>query len=90
MTAASTPLTTSTLPRDLLDRPAKTPTVNRDDSALASLSITNRKLKELEAEIAEDAAQLGTLKDAINKSEQISIRLVNLFIIIISFISYKY
>lgn len=46
-----------------------------DDVTLSNLTITAGKLKDLEAEIANEAVELGTLKDAITKSEQLTYRI---------------
>lgn len=73
-----TPLSTATNRRDLFPSPRTTPKTVNDEVALSSLSITATKLKDLEAEIAKEAAELGDLKDAIRKSEQISTRLEKL------------
>ena len=80
----STPLSNSTSHRDIF---ASTPVQSvklasalspqtSDDLNLSGLTITAGKLRDLEADIAKEAAELGTLKEAINKSEQLSYRLV--------------
>lgn len=86
-----TPLATSTVPRDLLHTtnsskialPASSQTSNANNfftddpvSSLSALTITPGKLKDLEADIVKEANELGTLKEAINKSEQLSFRMV--------------
>ena len=46
-----------------------------DDSSLSNLTITSGKLRDLEADIATEASELGTLKEAIKKSELLSHRI---------------
>jgi len=53
------------------------PLIKAEEANLANLHITSGKLKDLQAEIEQETSELGSLKDAINKSEQISFRLVN-------------
>lgn len=75
-----TPLINSTSRRDLF---TNSPTTSNkfgkistpDDVTLANLIITPGKLKDLETEIATEAQELGTLKEAITKSEQLSFRI---------------
>ena len=70
MSAPSTPLAQSTVPRDLLNAPV------RNDINLSTLVITDGKIKELESEIAAEEAALESLKEAVGKSEQMSARMV--------------
>lgn len=81
----STPLMASTSRRDLYNSPAIanpaviSPKITQpDDSAIAGLTITAGKLKDLETEIAAEALELGTLKAAITKSEQTAHRLLKI------------
>lgn len=83
--ASSTPLVNSTSRRDLFAAKKSPGTVPQqhqqassplfDENRLANLTITAGKLKDLEADIATEAAELDTLKDAINKSEQLAYRI---------------
>jgi hypothetical protein len=71
MSAPSTPLAQSTVPKDLLSASSK------NDTNLSALVITAGKIKELQNEIADEEAALESLKEAVGKSEQMSNRMVN-------------
>lgn len=71
MSAPSTPLAQSTVPKDLLTAS------NRNDASLSNLIITSGKIKELENDIAAEEAALESLKEAVGKSEQMANRMVS-------------
>jgi hypothetical protein len=71
----STPLSSSTLPKDILPSAR----ANRDDhAAMASLVISRDKLRELETEIASEAAELGALKESIQRSDQLAQKMIRM------------
>lgn len=72
MSAPSTPLAQSTVPKDLFG------SSTRNDASL-NLVITTGKLKELENDIAAEEAALESLKEVIGKSERLSNRMVPLY-----------
>lgn len=78
----ATPLITTTSRRDVITNSNKIPSpsaqINYSNETLANLNITAGTLKDLEAEIAEDAANLLTLQQAITKSEQLASRLTRI------------
>lgn len=74
--APTTPLATSTVPRDLFG--ANSSIRTRDEvSAATTLAITSGKLRDLEAEIAADGTELDSLKDAITRSEHLTAKMVH-------------
>jgi exocyst complex component 7 len=78
----ATPLSTTTSRRDIIKNSTtkipSSPQINYSDETLANLNITAGTLKDLEADIADDAANLLTLQQAINKSEQLAFRLTRI------------
>ena len=79
----ATPLSTAISRNDILNSQTNkiispSPQINYSDDTLASLTITPGTLKDLEAEIAADAANLLTLQQAITKSEQLAYRLTRI------------
>lgn len=70
MSAPSTPLAQSTVPKDLFGSSAR-------NDATVNLVITTGKLKELENDIAAEEAALESLKEAIGKSERLTNRMVS-------------
>lgn len=75
----STPLSASIVRKDVLSaaKESSSPAIKADEANIANLHITSGKLKDLQADIELEAANLVSLQEAINKSEQISFRLVN-------------
>lgn len=78
----ATPISTTTSRKDIIAsstaKKPSSPQINYSDETLANSTITSGTLKDLESEIAQDAANLFTLQQAINKSEQLAFRLTRI------------